>query len=266
MNTQTNEQLPALADVGAIELTANGVKMSTVAQVAGFCGLCQRAGMLPKGTSLEGAVVAVLAGARLGLDAFQAIQGISVINGRPALWGDALVAIVKGSGLLEDEKVEYLPTRKDCLGVRYTCKRKGIHTPYEGTFTKADAEKAGLWGKNVWGAYPARMMLSRARAYALRDAFADVLKGFRVAEEEQDVVDASPTAPAPEKPRKKRAAASEILEIPAELAPAPTVVQPPDAFAQNSATSTMHPGITTARNVDAMENDENPVAIPEFLA
>lgn len=215
MNTMMTEtQLPARADVGAIELTANGVKMSTVAQVAGFCGLCQRAGMLPKGTSLDGAVVAVLAGARLGLDPFQAIQGISVINGRPALWGDALIAVVKGSGLLEDEQVEYIPTRKDCLGVRYTCKRKGIASPYEGTFTKGDAEKAGLWGKNVWAAYPARMLLSRARAYALRDAFADVLKGFRVAEEEQDVVDATPATPAT--PRKKRATATELLEVPAE--------------------------------------------------
>ena len=196
-------------ECGAIELSANGVKMKTVAECAEFCRLLQAGGMIPKGMTVEGAVIATLAGARLGLDPFQSVQGIASINGRPAIWGDALVAIVKGSGLVEDEAVEYLPTRSDCKGVRYSVKRKGVPTPYVGTFSKADAEKAGLWGKGVWQAYPARMLLNRARAFALRDGFADVLKGFRVAEEEQDVVDAEPKA----EPKAKRASASAILKI-----------------------------------------------------
>lgn len=199
------------AECGAIELASNGVKMKTVAECAEFCRLLQAGGMLPKGTTLEGAVISVIAGSRLGLDPFQAVQGIATINGRPAIWGDALVAIVKGSGLVEDEMVEYLPTRNDCKGVRYTVKRKGIATPYVGTFSKADAEKAGLWGKGVWQSYPARMMFNRARAFALRDGFADVLRGFRVMEEEQDVPSAE-TPETPEKPRRKtRATASELL-------------------------------------------------------
>lgn len=209
MNVNTeNQSALALRDAGALELTANGVQMRTVAEVGAFCALLGRANMLPKGTTPEGAVVAVLAGARLGLDPFQSVQGIASINGRPAIWGDALVAIVKGSGQVEDETVEYLPTRKDCLGVRYTVKRKGIATPYEGTFSKADAEKAGLWGKGVWQAYPARMMFNRARAFALRDGFADVLRGFRIAEEEQDTINAEPL---PDTPKMKRVSASTIL-------------------------------------------------------
>lgn len=225
-NTQTQSAL-ALRDAGALELTANGVQMRTVAEVGAFCALLGRANMLPKGTTPEGAVVAVLAGARLGLDPFQSVQGIASINGRPAIWGDALVAIVKGSGLVEDESVEYLPNKRECHGVRYSVKRKGIATPYEGTFTKADAERAGLWGKGVWQAYPARMLLNRARAFALRDGFADVLKGFRVAEEEQDVIDAEPKA----EPKAKRASASSILKIaevaePVEVAEVAEPVEP----------------------------------------
>lgn len=203
-------------ECGAIELSANGVKMKTVAECAEFCRLLQAGGMIPKGMTVEGAVIATLAGARLGLDPFQSVQGIASINGRPAIWGDALVAIVKGSGLVEDEAVEYLPTRSDCKGVRYSVKRKGVPTPYVGTFSKADAEKAGLWGKGVWQAYPARMMFNRARAFALRDGFADVLRGFRIAEEEQDSVTAqeAPTQEqeAPQLPRRRtRASASELL-------------------------------------------------------
>ena len=189
-------------NVAPIELTAGGLKMKTIAEVYGFCELIGKAGMMPKGVTLEGAVVATLAGARLGLDPFQAVQGIAVVNGRPALWGDAMLAVVKGSGLLDDEQVEYLPSRKECLGVRYTCKRKGVRSPYIGTFPKADAERAGLWGKpGPWSQYPERMLLNRARAFALRDGFADVLKGIACREEVEDaIVEAQPTPATPTSP------------------------------------------------------------------
>lgn len=196
------------ANVADIELTAGGMKMKTVAEVYGFCELIGRAGMLPKGVTLEGAVVATLAGARLGLDPFQAVQGVAVVNGRPALWGDAMLAVVKGSGLLEDEQVEYLPSRKECAGVRYTAKRKGVRSPYIGTFSRADAERAGLWGKpGPWTQYPERMLLARARAFALRDGFADVLRGIACREEVEDaIVDApvpAPSVPPPTEPPAK---------------------------------------------------------------
>lgn len=211
-SAETRAVVPVVTpECGAIELASNGVKMKTVAECAEFCRLLQAGGMIPKGMTVEGAVIATLAGARLGLDPFQSVQGIATINGRPAIWGDALVAIVKGSGLVEDEAVEYLPTRSECKGVRYSVKRKGVPTPYVGTFSKADAEKAGLWGKGVWQAYPARMMFNRARAFALRDGFADVLRGFRIAEEEQDAVTHDAPAEA-DRPRKRtRASASELL-------------------------------------------------------
>jgi hypothetical protein len=54
-------------------------------------------------------------------------------------------------------------------------------------FTVADAKKAGLWGKTgPWTQYPKRMLQMRARGFALRDAFPDVLKGLVTAEEAQD--------------------------------------------------------------------------------
>jgi hypothetical protein len=75
-------------------------------------------------------------------------------------------------------------------------KRKG--QPEEArTFSQADAKAAGLAGKSgPWAQYPARMRQMRARAFALRDVFADVLKGLAVAEEAQDMPTEQP-APAP---------------------------------------------------------------------
>ena len=50
-----------------------------------------------------------------------------------------------------------------------------------------DAKAAGLLGKQgPWTQYPKRMRQMRARAFAVRDVFPDVLKGLPVAEEVMD--------------------------------------------------------------------------------
>ena len=177
-------------EVSSIALSPKGeVVLTNVREAFGFAALMGQASMLPKGASVEGAVVSIIAGAAVGLNPFQAVQGIAVINGRPAIWGDAMTAIVKASGLLEDERIEYLPSYRDCKGVRVTCKRKGVATPYVGLFSLEDAKTAGLLGKSgPWTQYPVRMLLNRARAFAYRDGFSDVLRGMRSAEEEQDTV------------------------------------------------------------------------------
>jgi hypothetical protein len=70
-----------------------------------------------------------------------------------------------------------------------TCsaKRRGYERPTVVRFSVADAKKAGLWGKTgPWTQYPRRMLQLRARGFALRDAFPDVLKGLVTAEEAHD--------------------------------------------------------------------------------
>src|SRR3546814_3344335 len=50
-----------------------------------------------------------------------------------------------------------------------------------------DAKKAGFAGKQgPWSQYPQRVRQMRARAWAIRDGFADVLKGIGIAEEVGD--------------------------------------------------------------------------------
>lgn len=46
-------------------------------------------------------LVAVQWGMELGLQPMQAMQSIAVINGRPSLWGDAVIALVRSSPLCE---------------------------------------------------------------------------------------------------------------------------------------------------------------------
>jgi hypothetical protein len=73
-------------------------------------------------------------------------------------------------------------------------KRQGYPAPTTVRFSVADAKKAGLWGKSgPWTQYPSRMLQLRARGFALRNAFADALRGLVTAEEAQDY----PTQPEP---------------------------------------------------------------------
>ncbi len=83
-------------------------------------------------------------------------------------------------------------------------------------FTVDDVKKAGLLGKQgPWTQYPKRMLQMRARSWALRDVFPDVLRGVQIAEEVMDIE--------PEKkdlnPRPKRQNAAEIAQqaVTAEL-------------------------------------------------
>lgn len=149
-------------------------------------------GLMPKGLQRKESVfVAIQMGLEIGLSPMQAIQNIAVINGRPSVWGDSVLALVRSSGLLEFFKEELLGDLAggSCLA-RCTAKRKGDDEPTIREFTQADAKMAGLFGKDIWRAYPKRMLQMRARSWALRDAFSDVLKGVRVAEEQMDATDA----------------------------------------------------------------------------
>lgn len=128
-------------------------------------------------------LVAIQWGLELGLQPMQAMQNIAVINGRPSLWGDAVIGIVRGSPLCE-----YVYESDD--GEVATCrvKRRGEDEQVR-TFSIADAQAAGLSNKQgPWSQYPKRMRQMRARAFALRDVFPDVLRGMPVAEEVMDSV------------------------------------------------------------------------------
>lgn len=140
-------------------------------------------------------LVAVQMGADIGLAPMQAIQNIAVINGRPALWGDAIKAIVLASPLCE----KFEETIDETTMTAYTkVKRKG-HDEKIVSFSQADAVAANLWGKaGPWTQYPKRMLQMRSRGFAARDEFADVLKGLSVAEELQDY-QATEAAPVVEK-------------------------------------------------------------------
>ena len=139
--------------------------------------------------------VAMQLGAEIGLAPMQSLQNIAVINNRPTVWGDAALALVLAAPVCEyvretwDEKTQTWT----CRGKRRDAKEEGIYT-----FSLADAEKAGLAKKEgTWQSYRKRMIQMRARAFCLRDNFADVLKGLAIREEVEDYVETTAEAAPP---------------------------------------------------------------------
>lgn len=131
--------------------------------------------------------VAMMWSHSLGIPIVQGLQGIAVINGKPSLYGDALLAVCMGSGQMADIE-ETVTGSADNLTATCKVTRRGKPTPVVSTFSMADARAAGLLGKpGPWKQYTSRMLKMRARAFALRDAFPDVLSGIASAEEMQDV-------------------------------------------------------------------------------
>lgn len=143
----------------------------------------------------EACMLAIQAGSEVGLSPMQSLQSIAVINGRPSIWGDAAMALVQASPVCEFVR-EYTEGDGDNLVAVCEAKRRGYPAPTVVRFSVADAKKAGLWGKSgPWQQYPARMLALRARGFALRNAFADALRGLITAEEAQDYPQATPTQP-----------------------------------------------------------------------
>lgn len=131
--------------------------------------------------------VAMMWSHSLGIPIVQGLQGIAVINGKPSLYGDALLAVCMGSGQMADIE-ETVTGNADNLTATCKVTRRGKPTPVVSTFSMADARAAGLLGKpGPWKQYTSRMLKMRARAFALRDAFPDVLSGIASAEEMQDI-------------------------------------------------------------------------------
>jgi hypothetical protein len=156
---------------------------TTFDQLVIFADMAASSGMVPKDyANKPGAImVAVQMGSELGLSPMQSLNSIAVINGRPGIWGDGLIGLCRQSPLCQDI-VETLSGEGDDREAVCVATRRGS-TPVTGRFSVRDAKRAGLWGKDIWSKYPDRMLVNRARGFALRDAFPDVLRGLKTAEE-----------------------------------------------------------------------------------
>ena len=200
----------------------------TIQEALDFSAYLAKSELIPKDyqNKPHNIFVAVQYGMELGLPPMQALQGIAVINGRPSMWGDAVLAVVMSHPAYEWHTEVLEGEGEGRTGV-FTIKRRG-QEPHVARFSVLDAKKAGLWGKSgPWTQHADRMLKLRARGFALRDKFPDALKGIISREEAEDypVIDARATFVQPQAPPQ---APSKFGPYSAPFAPAkqPAVTEP----------------------------------------
>lgn len=124
--------------------------------------------------SPEEALILAMTGKDLGLSYTQALRAFHVVQGKPVLSADGMVAAVLASG-----KAEYFrTTEKTTERVTVETKRRGDTVATSYTYTMADAKAAGLTGKDNWRNHPAAMLAARAKSALARDVYPDVLLGM----------------------------------------------------------------------------------------
>ena len=204
--------------LSTVNAGSGGLMLTNLDEYIRFADCVAKSGMAPKGMEKpEAILVAIQMGAEVGLPPMASLQNIAVINGRPGLWGDAMLGVCRKSGLFDEAAFdEIIETLKDGT-IRATCtvRRLPNGKPIVRTFDTAAAKRAGLAGKaGPWQQYPERMTQFRARNWALRDGFADILKGLQAVEELRDI-DAERTVDTPRKPR--RVLQTEPIDEPAQV-------------------------------------------------
>lgn len=247
-------------------------------------------GKLEGDDAASAVAVAIMSGAELGLKPMVALRSFTVINGKPALYGDGLINVVRQSG-----KVAYLRTGCDERNGKLVgwCEAKRNDTDEEKRveFSQGDAERAGLWqteaivtkwnkwdkkneqkpNDSPWWRFPQRMLAWRAAGYCLRELFGDVLGGIRdefeareiaEADEMRDITPAERPAP-PKPPAPPTPPTSKVIE--AEPQPA-TEEQPAESdFDLGAFLEELETSLATAKDAASAAEIWNDYDAPAIL-
>lgn len=187
------------------QIVGGKLEMRTFGDLLEYAAFTHNAGMAPASMKTPQAVaICLMSGREAGLTDSQSLSCVMVINNRPALWGDALPALIHSKSDCEYFEEWYeidghrlAPAdmaREITPNVVAVCraKRRSNSAEIMRAFSYQQAITAGLHTKNIWKSYPWRMLQMRARALVARDGFADVLGGMGVAEEQQGIGEDEP--------------------------------------------------------------------------
>ena len=163
-----------LASVPASSLSPLPIRPTSFAEVRELATLAVKSGLISDAISTpEAAFVIIATGLELGLSPMQSLRGINVIDGKPVLSADLLVALAKRS----PDCVYFRLVESTYERATYETLRRGDPKPTTLTWTLEDARRADLVGKRTWKAHPAAMLRARCAAALARAVFPDLLLG-----------------------------------------------------------------------------------------
>lgn len=165
----------------------------TIDEITDLAERLSKSTLLPK--SMQGkmpdVLVTILAGQEMGLSPMASLRNFHVIEGKPVLSADGMVALVLGSG-----KAQYFSrVAESDTSVTYETLRSGSQSPRQCTWTMEMAKRAALHQKDNWRTFPRAMLASRAKAELARDVYPDVLAGCYIEDEIEDPRPAPPSRP-----------------------------------------------------------------------
>lgn len=224
--------------------------------------------LLPK--ALRGKVpdvlMTIMAGSEMGLAPMASLRAFHVIEGKPVMSADGMVAIVLGSG----KAVYFDRVEESEKAVTYQTLRVGSKEPRRCTWTIEMAKQAALHLKDNWRAHPRAMLAARAKAELARDVYPDVLAGCFTADEIERGPARAPITPvdAIDAEFTETKSASEILKL---IEPIETFEQLQAALADCKQVDKNDPLYSTVRKAwkaketdlqDAAKRDEQPAQEP----
>lgn len=208
-----------------IPMGQRGIQLQSLEDAVRFAKYVVDGGLAPKGMNASAVLLAMQAGAELGLSPMRALSVVHVINGRIGLSGKAALALIRSNGGLKpgttfqvgcegqgDDRVGFCESCPAVSGER-------IRTE----FSVKQAKQAGLWGKNQWISYPDRMLMWRAVGHHCDEYYSEYLLGLKTTEELRDMPRPEPAERDVTPPR---APDPMLLQLEPEAPPTPAVPEP----------------------------------------
>jgi len=127
---------------------------------------------------------AIMYGKELGIPGMTSLQNIAVINGKPTLGTDMFLGLAMRHPEWGGYEITENTDKKATVVVHRINSKTKKTASFSSTFTIEEAINAGLVKPGgSWDKWRRRMLKHRATAFALRDAFPDVLSGMYQLEE-----------------------------------------------------------------------------------
>lgn len=163
-----------------------------------------KSGLIPTSINTpEKAVIIMLKGRELGIPPMQAFSSIAVVNGKPTMSAELMLAMIYKNvpgaivnfDITDSKKCEISAKRPNGKSTKFS-------------FTMDDAKTANLTGKGPWMTYPAAMLRARCVSAMARAMFPDALSGVVYTPEELgaevdddgNILDVAPKDAEPKKP------------------------------------------------------------------
>jgi len=177
MTNETAIELIESASIAPVRRSILTISEQQVSRIKLLAGMMADSQLEYRKMKTDDIFIKMMKGLEVGLEPVASMDLIDVIQGKPTLKPQGMLALVHGSGQLSDISII-----DDGTACTVKMKRGDMQTHIE-TFSVDDAKSMKLDGKDNWKKQPAVMRKWRAISAACRVVFPDIIQGMYIPEE-----------------------------------------------------------------------------------